>query len=246
MCVFLLLFWQYIHEEEADQYFSDAGIIQSSSAKADESRRSFPSSVVPKTDERRLQDNPNLLEYIADRNIVVTRKEDGSSATFAFKDGNFSICGRNFTWLTPCGASKNYYLIANKFNLEDGMTALQRNIAIQGELIGPKINANRMRLEDYQFRVFNIYDIDEKTYLPWAEVEAVCVELKLATVPVIYQGPAGDLQLTVPAFLLLAEQQKYTSQTLAEGIVVKTDDYSSRGRVSFKVISNKYLLKHKL
>lgn len=127
------------------------------------------------------------------------------------------------------------------------MTNLQRNLAIQGELVGPKVNANRMRLENYQFRVFNIWDIDEKTYLPWAEVECICDKLELATVPVIYQGPASDLPLTVPAFLLLAEQQKYTSQALAEGIVVKTDDNNfNLRRVSFKVISNKYLLKHKL
>lgn len=185
-----------------------------------------------------------MLEYIADRNIIITRKEDGSSATFVYKDGHFSICGRNFTWLAPSGASKNYFLIANKFNIEAGMTALQRNIAIQGELVGPKVNANRMRLEDYQFRVFNIWDIDEKTYLQWKEVEAICEELKLGTVPVVYHGPANELELTVPAFLLLAEEQKYGSHVLAEGIVVKTDDDGRR--VSFKVISNKYLLKHNI
>ena len=111
-------------------------------------------------------------------------------------------------------------------------------------MVGPKVNANRLRLSDYQFRVFNIWDIDNSFYLPWTEVENVCEELQLPTVPVVYRGPANKLELTVPAFLKLAEEQTYASNVLGEGIVVKTDDDSRR--LSFKVISNKYLLKHKL
>ena len=137
------------------------------------------------------------------------------------------------------------------------MLALQQNIAIQGELVGPKVNANRLRLQDYQFRVFNIWDIENLNYLPWAQVEAICEKLDITTVPVIYHGPARDLQLSlgysVSAFLQLSEEQKYTAQAAAEGIVVKTDDDDENDddgarhrRVSFKVISNKYLLKHKI
>jgi hypothetical protein len=245
-----------------EQYFSpdtDSPAFTGEATKLD-----FPH-YVRKTDESRLQDKPRYLDYIADRNIVITRKEDGSSATFVHKDGRFSICGRNFEWLSPTGPAKNYFLIANKFNIEGGMAALNRNIALQGELVGPKVNANRLQLGEYQYRVFNIWDIDKSVYLPWDKVEEICNDLGIPTVPVIYCGPASNLELTVPAFLQLAEKQRYSPQALAEGIVVKTTDdvveerdeskceegtsaafnFMQR-RVSFKVISNKYLLKHNL
>lgn len=242
---------KYIHEEEADQYLPPAALLKASGSEV--TQLDFPS-FVRKTDETRLQDKPHLLEYIAERDVVITRKEDGSSATFIHNDGRFSICGRNYEWLSPTGSAKNYFLIANKFNIEEGLAALQRNIALQGELVGPKVNANRMRLEEYQYRVFDIWDIDKREYYPWDEVVCVCAELKIATVPVVYRGPAAELPLTVPAFLQLAEKQKYTPQALAEGIVVKTDDpcpsehesATDQRRVSFKVISNKYLLKHNM
>lgn len=229
---------KYIAAEELDQYIPAGQTI------ADDGLRApFPSNV-PKSDETRLQNNPYLLDYISDRTIVITRKEDGCSATFVYNKGEFCVCGRNFTWSAPSPVSRNYYGIAGKMNLQESMTALNRNIALQGELVGPKINGNRMRLEEYSLRVFNIWDLDNKCYLLWDEVTEICTRLGVETVPVVYRGRAADLDLTLPSFLKMAEDQCYLKNVLAEGIVVKTDDMVDRGRVSFKVISNKYLLKH--
>ena len=228
---------KYIATEEMDQYLpAGQSLID------DGTRAEFPI-CIPKSDEVRLQNKPHLLDYIADRPIVITRKEDGCSATFVFENGDFKVCGRNFTWLAPSGSSRHYHAIANKFSIEENMRRLNRDIAVQGEIIGPKINGNRMKLEEYTFRVFNIWDLEAHEYLRWDEVKSICTTLALETVPVVFEGNASDLELTVEAFLSLAQEQTYRKNILAEGVVVKTNDESSR-RVSFKVISNKYLLKH--
>lgn len=229
---------KYISEEEMDQYFPD-GIGKA----IDENRLPFPSEV-PKTDETRLQDRPQFLGYLADRNIVITRKEDGCSATFMWKQGVFSICGRNFSYLAPTPTCRYYYLIANKLRMEEAMRGVGRDLAIQGEIVGPKINGNRMRLEEYHFKVFNVFDISTHKFLLWREVRALCESLGLSTVPVIFHGNSSSLDLTVPAFLGMPDDQTYTAGALAEGIVVKTDDEGPR--LSFKVISNRYILKYKL
>jgi hypothetical protein len=98
--------------------------------------------------------------------------------------------------------------------------------------------------------VFNIYNIDTQEYVSWPEVTDICSKLVLNTVPVIFEGNADELELTVEAFLELALKQLYVTDkdikkcVLAEGIVVKTIDDGPR--ISFKVVSNEYLLKHDL
>ena len=92
--------------------------------------------------------------------------------------------------------------------------------------------------------VFNIFNIDAECYMTHEEVTEICTRLGLEQVPVIYKGLAKNIDLSVKAFLKMAEQQEYDKGVLAEGIVVKTAD-NSGPRVSFKVISNAFLLKHK-
>ena len=143
---------------------------------------------VPKTNENRLQENPRVLEYIEGRNIVITRKEDGCSATYVLRNDEFSICGRNFTLLNLTAQSQHYFEIEDRYNIQSGMKKLGRELAIQGEIVGPKINGNRMKLSGNDFRVFNIKDLMTECYLSWEEVESVCASLGLHTVPVIYKG----------------------------------------------------------
>lgn len=228
---------KYIQVEEMDQYVG-SGV-----------RSSFPN-FCPKTDENRLQNNLNLLCMLKNRTIVITRKEDGCSCTFSYKDGNFKIHSRNTTLDERDTSTNHYFYVKDKFNVEQKMTELGLNLAIQGEVIGPKINANRMKLVEYDFRVFNIYDIDNKLYLNWNSVTDVCNKLGLNTVPVIYEGLSDNIELSLGAFLELAKNTLYVADkdpkkcVLAEGIVVKTID--DKPRISFKVISNEYLLKHDL
>jgi len=145
----------------------------------------FPS-FLRKTDEPRIQNFPNVINEIIGRNVYITRKEDGSSLTAYFNNGNFGVCSRNLDLLEL--SDNAYWKIVNKFNLHEKFIKLNRNIAIQGELVGAGINGNRLGLTDITLSVFNVWDIDTQSYLNYNDFISICNELELNTVPVLYVG----------------------------------------------------------
>ncbi len=225
---------KYVESEEANLYDKNA------------SRTSWPL-CIPKTDESRLQNSPKLLNSISDKDIIITQKYDGTSTTFLTLDGKFSVCSRNQLILDVTDNNNRVYLeMATKYNLSDNMLKLNKNLAIQGETIGPKINGNKHGVSENSFYVFNIYDIDGKKYLSWDNVVDICQMLNLNLVPVVYRGKC--VLNCLKDFLDLSDKQLYNTGKICEGIVVKSDcnDSNDNDRISFKVISNKYLLKYKL
>lgn len=201
----------------------------------------------PKTDEERIQNIPYKIKNLVGKKIVVTKKFDGTSATFIHlkTDSKFLICSRN-NIVTDFNDNSylHFFEMSKKYNLEEKMQKLNKNIAIQGEICGPKINGNRLKLKENDLFVFNIYDIESEKYLLWDEVIDITRELNLKTVDVVYYGDMKTEWLTVNKLLELADSQTYIYGDICEGIVIKTDD--AFGRISFKVISNKFLLKHGL
>lgn len=204
----------------------------------DNPRSTFPD-YIPKTDEERIQNIIKSLSDLVDRPVTITIKRDGTSATYD-KD---KIAGRNYVHTAPTGSSKHYFEMEEKYDIKKKLQALQLNIAIQGEITGSKINGNRHGLKENQFHVFNIYSIDSGQYLTWDQVVSICKELGIPTVQEIFRGVIKKEDLTLDYFLQLADSQVYENKLAAEGIVIKTDTLP---RVSFKAISNKYLLKHNL
>jgi ATP-dependent RNA circularization protein (DNA/RNA ligase family) len=193
-----------------------------------------------------------LLEQIQNRPLVITRKEDGTSVTFAIKNGVYFVCSRNR--IVQEDESCEYNTISQTLKIKDKLISLNRDLGIQGEICGPKINRNRTLCKSLSFSVFNIFDIAEQRYLLHEEVESLCHRLSLPMVPLIYKGNASDLFLIASkykgvfdksSFLTMASDLEYQPGFPAEGMVVKTNDDPDR-RVSFKVISNRYLLKHDL
>ncbi|ARF09275.1 RNA ligase [Catovirus CTV1] len=207
-------------------------------------RSAFPS-YVPKTDEDRIQNIPAKLAKLKNRNIIITKKFDGTSATYIYNNNQFIICSRNNA-IVNVGEKHtlHFFEIEKKYDLGDKMKKLGKNIAIQGEICGPKIGGNRLKLNHNDLFVFNIYDIDTRKYLLWNDLLAVTKELNLKTVDVIHNGLPKEEWSTIGSLLELADSQTYNCGNICEGIVVKTDD--DCGRTSFKVISNKYLLKYNL
>jgi ATP-dependent RNA circularization protein (DNA/RNA ligase family) len=112
-----------------------------------------------------------------------------------------------------------------------------RNLAIQGELIGSKIQNNPYQINGYDYYVFDIYDIDAKSYLKPLERVEIVKQLGLKHVPYTIE----NVEFTdINALLNKAEfKSKLNPKTEAEGHVYK----SMTTNRSFKVISNKFLLK---
>ena len=113
-----------------------------------------------------------------------------------------------------------------------------RNLAIQGEMVGPKIQQNFEGVDSNQFYIYDIYDIDNQQYfLPEARQE-FARRYDLKHVPI-----AGMVKLpdTVADCINDADGKSGLNGKYREGFVYKalTRDFS------FKVISNSYLLKEK-
>jgi RNA ligase (TIGR02306 family) len=203
----------------------------------------FPSEI-PKTDQERAQ---NLVEEIrvsaeAGTKFEVTEKLEGSSMTVYLIRGEFGVCSRNLDLKETEGNA--FWATARKEDIEDKMRiAGMNNFAIQGELIGPGIQGNIYKLSKPEFRVFDMYNIQTGAYLVPHERRAFIKVLDLLHVPVMYVDK--DLGVgSVEEILQWTEAKSVMGDINGpqrEGIVFK----EVNGGMTFKAISNKYLLGEK-
>lgn len=205
--------------------------------------RTFPS-FLPKTDETRIQSVLKVLDELEGLPYVITLKLDGSSFTAYNYDGKYGVCSRNME-IDDLNEEENFFIkAAKKYNLQEVLPAAGE-YAIQGELVGPGVQKNRLQLEEHDMLVFNVYDIRNRKYLDFAEQKTFCEENGLKMVPVVEIGKS--FKHTKTSLLELAEGKYEGTKNEREGIVIRPQKemYSLRlkGRLSFKAISNKFLLK---
>ena len=207
---------------------------------------------IPKTDQERCQ---NLYEDIfiknADAYYEITTKLDGTSFTAFYADKEEGVCSRNWE-LKLDGANENNSMV--RMFIDSGLQSvfrqLNRNLAIQGELCGPNIQANKEQLKSVKLFVFDIFDIDNNCYLIPSERHKLMEELWLfgvdrdmvQHVPVIaYSANLYDtLGITTMDQLLKFADGPSLNAAIREGVVFKRID----GKFSFKAINNRWLLKN--
>ena len=203
---------------------------------AGEVKGMFPS-CIPKTDQERIQNLSVELEQWKAENLTweVTEKLDGSSMTVYVIDGDVGVCSRNLD--LKHNIDNSLWRAAYKHNLPAKLANIGRNIAVQGELIGNGIQGNKYQMRDQDFYVYDIYDIDAGRYFTPAERQLFVSEYKLNHCPVL-----DTVVLThgVDMLLSLAEGKSVLNpKQEREGLVFKCNEKS----VSFKAISNRFLLK---
>ena len=196
----------------------------------------FPS-FIPKTDQERVQNINRILEK-RDPNewYQKTEKLEGQSATFYLYGDHYGICSRSQELKQD--VESNWKRNSDKFNIEAILRGLGRNLAIQGEQCGPKIEGNIYSFTDVEFFVYDIFDIDAGKYFLPKETEKFCKEHCLNHVPVlglevqVNSLPIGDIVSAANGASIIVNVYR-------EGVVYKslTDE---RG-FSFKAISNEYL-----
>ncbi len=203
-------------------------------------RGNFPS-VIPKTDQERVQ---NLVKEIAasvNLQFEVTEKLEGSSMTCYLIDGVFGVCSRNLDLKETEGNA--FWQVARELDIEGKMRdcGVISDWAIQGELIGPGIQGNIYKLSEPEFRVFDVYNIQAGDYLMPVYRRALIDRMGLKHVPVLLVDK--DLGVgSVDEILQWADgASKIGAGPLREGIVFKQVD----GGMTFKAISNAYLLGEK-
>jgi RNA ligase (TIGR02306 family) len=199
----------------------------------------FPS-FIPKTDEERIQNLTKEFEEWKKSNIdfYVTEKLDGSSATYYYKDGVFGVCSRNLELLETEG--NTFWKVARDLDLENKMKSLGYNVSFQGELVGEGIQGNPYRIKGQKVFFFNLFNIDKHEYANLTEFVNTIHGLSLDTVPKIETN--FKLPDTIEDLLLYSDDKSYHNSNFdREGVVIRNLDR----KISFKVISNKFLLNEK-
>lgn len=202
---------------------------------------SFPG-FLRKTDEERVQNlakEYDLYKLTLDHRFYATEKLDGSSATFYWKDGVFGVCSRNLELLETEG--NTFWKVAREMKLEEKLAANGRNLAIQGELIGEGIQGNPYKIKGQTVKFFNVFDIDNQEYygLPMflATIQHI---IEAETVPILSSW--FYLPDSVEDMVKYADGKSILNPDFdREGVVVRSHDRS----ISFKAISNKFLLNEK-
>ncbi|KAI3644433.1 hypothetical protein MP228_010597 [Amoeboaphelidium protococcarum] len=207
--------------------------------------KSFPSAI-RKTDQERVQNIVQEIESARQAGIQfeITEKLEGSSMTCYLIDGKFGVCSRNCDLDET--ESDPFWQTARNYSIEDKMRSMSMgDFAIQGELIGPKIQGNIYKLEALEFHVFDVYNVQDASYLRPADRRQLIQKMGLKHVPVSCQTESiQNISANFDELLKFAEGKSVISKTGScerEGIVFKQVD----GDMTFKVISNKYLLKEK-
>jgi len=238
----------------------------------------FPTHLVPKTDEERIQNlfnkykqNGTFTKY----NWRVSEKLDGTSFSCLLnEEDEFIVCSRNHMLEND----NVYTAVAKKYKLEEKLRDVKSkynlNLAIQGEIIGPGIQGNSYKLNELKLFIFNTYLIDHQKkssdidstislinsmYHNLDNIEELMENFETLKIVNLQMVPdldeefnliinkLNDNTITLEELLLVAEgKSTINKNTEREGIVfVGHNENNAKDIISFKVISNKFLLKEK-
>ena len=203
---------------------------------------------VAKTDETRVQ----ILEAVIARHrgkpFYVTEKLDGTSFTAFFRDGEFGVCSRN-QWLDETDLDNTLCRVALSLDLAKRLEAARARLgfelAVQGEIIGPGLQGNKYARKQAELHVFNIVNLDAGRLVDHADMLAIAGELGLTVVPQLGQIV---LDHSVDQLVELSIGPSALMPTVPrEGIVLRPlsdEEDPELGRLSFKAINPKFLLKY--
>ena len=200
----------------------------------------FPS-FVPKTNEERIQNLSELYPLLRQKSFNVTEKLDGTSFTAFYYNDTFGVCSRNLELKES--SSNIYWQIFHQYKIGDFLKSLPFPSAIQGEIVGGKIQGNPYKLPNYRLYVFNLINLDNQTRLDIFSPSNISLlsNAGLDTVPLLFRN------FFLPSSLdtLIAFSTGHSlvhPNTTREGLVLRNFENSY---TSFKVISNNFLLKQK-
>ena len=193
---------------------------------------------IPASDEIRIQSALELLDELAGKPYYITTKMDGTSGIVYYIDGTIGCCSRNKEIKDDEQAL--YWMPVYKYGLKEKLTKYGKNIVLTGEICGPGIQKNKLRLPETEWYVFDVKDWDSGEYVSYDEAIAICALLEIPMVPLEERGEQFSYSLEA---LLEKAKGKYPSKVEKEGIVVRNVHHPKA--ISFKVLNNDALLKEK-
>lgn len=210
--------------------------------KSADAKGTFPS-YCPKSDQERIQNCYSDVAHLFDDNTwELSEKLEGQSASFILYNDEYQVCSRNLS--LKDSEDNTFWNTSRKYDIENKMRALGRNLMIQGEQVGPGISGNIYGLKEYYVYVFGIFDINTQSWLSPKVRRALTQQLDLPNVPVLSQHFSCKGK-TLDDLLNFADGMSVLgfTNTRREGLVYKLN--SETMPVSFKTVSNKYLLNEK-
>lgn len=210
---------------------------------------SFPTEYISKTDETRIQSMPWVLERDCGEYYYACEKIDGSSGSFLLVKNKFphNIFGKKYEYIV---ASRNriapqdssYTKVSEKYNVEKVLKSIAKEynasmVAIQGEVIGDKIQGNKYKISGHQLHVFNLI-IDGKLK-NIRDMHVILDEYNMLIVPLVWEG---QLNHTVDEVIEISKGKSFLAKRNREGLVFRK---LSNPKVSFKAINPEFLLEEK-
>lgn len=204
---------------------------------------------IPHTDETRVQSEPDLIKAFSGIEYYISTKMDGSSHSIGIDEDGLHITGHNYEYADDGKSSFYEYLKENGMDkriLAYAKNKKFRTFTVQGELCGPGIQCNRLRLLKPEWYVFTIRVDGKRVGL--SRLLEICDELQIVHVPIEerdYDLP--EKYSTVEALLKRADGE-YHNGGKKEGIVIRPVETIFceliSANLSMKVVNNKYLLKN--
>jgi RNA ligase (TIGR02306 family) len=198
---------------------------------------------IPATDEERIQNLAAVLDRPAE--WIATEKVDGTSMTAYTESELDGVCSRNYDLLPADG--NTLWRLARELDLHALLRKSfpGRRAAVQGEAYGAGIQGNPLGLRDQRFSAFTLRvegdEVARGDWPEWAVALSVPVRAEFTFPETVDQALAdvdGMKSAIAPgrqAEGLVWRAGDRTDVRLADGQVV---------RASFKVISNRFLVKH--
>jgi hypothetical protein len=184
---------------------------------------------------------------------VVSEKIDGTSFSAFIYNNEFGVASRNLELKET--ETNTFWRVARELKVEYKMRLFMaktdlKSLTLQGELYGESIQKNRYKIKGQTVRFFRIFDPEKYSFFSYEEFISAMDEMGLTSVPII----DDDMRLpeTLDELLLFADGKSFIADTQREGIVFVAREAihpdtrpleKFQNRLSFKVISNKFLLK---
>jgi hypothetical protein len=230
---------------------------------------SFPTHICSKTDETRFQNlSPSLKQEFLKGVFEITEKIDGTSTTFIYRKqpwsflnyffgDDFTVCSRNNTMVHEDDSW--WWSVAKKYDIKKKMEILYpflcqsgEYMVWQGETISPRIQANRYKVDDYHFFLFNLMVTNgtKTRKYNWKEIETFLKAYQIDVDQVPFLGTFNTIgNMTIGAFDELFSSRPWDKKsrlhdTIAEGVVVRKINQNQNGLVSFKYVYPEYSLKN--
>lgn len=194
---------------------------------------------IPKTDEVRAQNIVELLTKYKGVPCYATEKLDGSSCTIYRNKGHIGVCTRK----REVDSTSPMFRTAEKQGLLDFISNLDKDIAIQGEFVGPKEQGNHLHLPEHHIYIFSVYDIGKHGYFDQDSMDLFLNFHNVDVVPLVNEFALTD---DIDELVKMAIGNSTFGNFPREGLVVRPIEPIEGlqgfpgNRFSFKVINPEY------